>query len=92
MKVPLSVSWLSENGLLQAAGAQLGYMVHPPGDAVGVYALGPDGTRHIAWEDHLTLTLGQLEAIGFEVGPLCECCKRPVPVCSKEMKEMAVRL
>lgn len=74
-KVPLSVAWLSENGLLVAATELLGYTLQKDSAGeVGVPALYEAGPCKIVqqvcllWEDNLLFTVAQLLKLGFTLG------------------------
>jgi len=66
MRLPLKVSWLSENDLLESAAALLGYAI-VPGSAT---AMSPGGSMcWLHWDgDELLFDLAQLAELGFELG------------------------
>lgn len=84
-KVPLLVSWLSEEGLLAKAVELLGYEVKEVG-AQGPALLMPAGdvltttgvrkkleVVQALWDDRLLFTIAQLVELGFELGDLAYC-------------------
>ena len=102
MKVPLKVSWLSENNLLGEALQALKYKLvssHKQGVTILVPkgpVLTTNGTRkgaehhHLDWDDELLFTAAQLIELGFEPGRFeyCENCKKLKVDCNREQSEI----
>ena len=89
MKLPLKVSWLSENDLLESAAAILGYAI-VPGSATteGIQALSPGGSVFtMRWEtDELLFDLAQLAELGFELGSVTAMEQA---ICAEELARLA---
>jgi hypothetical protein len=90
-KVPLQISWLQENGLLQKAGALLGYAVVGPPTEKGTMAAGVGG--FLEWDDYMLFNIAQLIELGFEIGTLSYCphCKKLKADCDQEAAEQWAR-
>lgn len=93
LKIPINAGWLAENGMLVVAAAQLG-IVFDPGSANdrGITMVGPDGNKLLLYSDYLLFTLGQLQVLGFDTGPICNSCGKPLPVCEREREEIHARM
>jgi len=89
MRLPLRVSWLSENDLLESAAAILGYAI-VPGSATteGIQALSPGGSLcWLCWDgDELLFDLAQLAELGFELGSVTAMEQA---ICAKELARLA---
>jgi hypothetical protein len=71
-KVPLRVDWLSENNLLEQAGAIVGYVViKNSADHRGIDVLAKSGELSpfkVRWGDSFLFDLSELAQLGFAIG------------------------
>lgn len=91
MKVPLSIAWLSENGLLKRAAEVRGEtVVNTESLSTGCYFMTPNGLQHSQWDDHMLFTIGQLIKLGFDLGILDYCvCSKLKADCNREQALLA---